>query len=172
MAVPGDSQIAGKIETARLNVFDKDKSITKREELIVQLRRLTLCMILGYILTCGCASSQREKVEIQPPPRNDIAITQDDKKVGTLTGTAVVKGQTFYIFNLAEPFCLQYIPQATNLLQLPPELSRFRDSYTLIKRDSSTYCATGTVVFQLMAETKQLVPLLSQKKINKVMNSK
>ncbi len=138
----------------------------------MQLRRLFEGIVLSCALTLGCASSQHEKVEIQPPPRKDIDITQDNKKVGTLTGTAVINGQTFYIFKLVEPFCMDYAAHNTNSLELPPELSRFRNAYRLIKRDSSTYCATGTVVFQLMAETNQLVPLFSQKKIDWVMSGK
>jgi len=124
------------------------------------------------VLTAGCASPPKESFQIQPPPSNNIDITQDGKKVGNLIGTTVIKAQTYYIFNITEPFCLQYNPQTTNQLQLPPELSQFRDSYSLIKKDASTYCATGNVIFEFMPTTKQLTPVISQKKIDNVMGGK
>ena len=124
------------------------------------------------VLTVSCASTPKEKFQIQPPPRNNIDITQDGKKVGNLIGTTVIKAQTYYIFNITEPFCLQYNSKTTNPLQLPPELSQFRDSYTLIKKDASTYCATGNVIFEFLPATKQLTPLISQKKIDKLMGGK
>jgi hypothetical protein len=124
------------------------------------------------VLTAGCASPPKESFQIQPPPSNNIDITQDGKKVGNLIGTTVIKAQTYYIFNITEPFCLQYNPQTTNQLQLPPELSQFRDSYTLIKKDASTYCATGNLIFEFIPLTKQLTPLISQKKIDKLMGGK
>jgi hypothetical protein len=124
------------------------------------------------VLTAGCASPPKESFQIQPPPSNNIDITQDGKKVGNLIGTTVIKAQTYYIFNITEPFCLQYNPQTTNQLQLPPELSQFRDSHTLIKKDASTYCATGNLIFEFIPLTKQLTPLISQKKIDKLMGGK
>jgi len=125
-----------------------------------------------FVLSLGCASTPKEKVQIQPPPRNNIDITQDGKKVGNLIGTTVIKAQTYYIFNITETFCLQYNPQTTNPLQLPPELSQFRDSYTLIKKDAGTYCATGNIIFEFFPATNQMTPLLSQKKIDKLMGGK
>ena len=131
------------------------------------------CLLsIVFVLTVGCASTPKEKFQIQPPPRNNIDITQDGKKAGNLIGTTVIKTQTYYIFNITEPFCLQYNPQTTNQLQLPPELSQFRDSYTLIKKDASTYCATGNLIFEFIPLTKQLTPLISQKKIDKLMGGK
>jgi hypothetical protein len=132
--------------------------------------RCLLSIVL--VMTTGCASTPKEKFQIQPPPRNNIDITQDGKKVGNLIGTTVIKAQTYYIFNITEPFCLQYSPKTTNTLQLPPELSQFRDSYTLTKKDPVTYCATGNVVFEFIPETKQLTPLIAQKKIDKLMGDK
>jgi len=132
--------------------------------------RCLLSIVL--VMTTGCASAPKEKFQIQPPPRSNIDITQDGKKVGNLIGTTVIKAQTYYIFNITEPFCLQYSPQTTNPLQLPPELSQFQDSYTLIKKDASTYCATGNVIFEFLPATKQLTPLVSQKKIDKLMGDK
>ena len=129
-------------------------------------------LIIVLVLTTGCASPPKENFQIQPPPSNNIDITQDGKKVGNLIGTTVIKAQTYYIFNITEPFCLQYNPQTTNQLQLPPELSQFRDSYTLIKKDASTYCATGNLIFEFIPMTKQLTPLISQKKIDKLMGGK
>ena len=132
--------------------------------------RCLLSIVL--VMSTGCASTPKEKFQIQPPPRNNIDITQDGKKVGNLIGTTVIKAQTYYIFNITEPFCLQYSPKTTNTLQLPPELSQFRDSYTLTKKDPVTYCATGNVVFEFIPETKQLTPLIAQKKIDKLMGDK
>ena len=132
--------------------------------------RCLLSIVL--VLTAGCASPPKENFQIQPPPSNNIDITQDGKKVGNLIGTTVIKAQTYYIFNITEPFCLQYNPQTTNQLQLPPELSQFRDSYTLIKKDASTYCATGNLIFEFIPLTKQLTPLILQKKIDKLMGGK
>ena len=129
-------------------------------------------LIVVLVLAAGCASPPKESFQIQPPPSNNIDITQDGKKVGNLIGTTVIKAQTYYIFNITEPFCLQYNPQTTNQLQLPPELSQFRDSYTLIKKDASTYCATGNLIFEFIPLTKQLTPLISQKKIDKLMGGK
>jgi hypothetical protein len=134
--------------------------------------RCLLLLSIVLVLTAGCASPPKENFQIQPPPSNNIDITQDGKKVGNLIGTTVIKAQTYYIFNITEPFCLQYNPQTTNQLQLPPELSQFRDSYTLIKKDASTYCATGNLIFEFIPLTKQLTPLISQKKIDKLMGDK
>ena len=132
--------------------------------------RCLLSIVL--VLTSGCASPPKDNFQIQPPPSNNIDITQDGKKVGNLIGTTVIKAQTYYVFNITEPFCLQYNPQTTNQLQLPPELSQFRDSYTLIKKDASTYCATGNLIFEFIPLTKQLTPLILQKKIDKLMGGK
>jgi hypothetical protein len=129
-------------------------------------------LYIVFVILAGCASTPKEKFQIQPPPRNNIDITQDGKKVGNLTGTTVIKGQTYYIFNISEPFCMQYNPKITKPLQLPPELPQFRDSYTLTKKDANTYCATGNVVFQFIPETKQLSPLIAQKKIDQLMGGK
>ena len=134
--------------------------------------RCLLLLSIVLVLTAGCASPPKENFQIQPPPSNNIDITQDGKKVGNLIGTTVIKAQTYYIFNITEPFCLQYNPQTTNQLQLPPELSQFRDSYTLIKKDASTYCATGNLIFEFIPLTKQLTPLIPQKKIDKLMGGK
>ena len=134
--------------------------------------RCLLLLSIVLVLTAGCASPPKENFQIQPPPSNNIDITQDGKKVGNLIGTTVIKAQTYYIFNITEPFCLQYNPQTTNQLQLPPELSQFRDSYTLIKKDASTYCATGNLIFEFIPLTKQLTPLILQKKIDKLMGGK
>jgi hypothetical protein len=125
-----------------------------------------------FVLSLGCASTPKHNFQIQPPPRNNIDITQDGKKVGNLIGTTVIKAQTYYIFNISEPFCMQHNPTIANPLQLPPELSQFRDSYTLIKKDASTYCATGNIIFEFLPATKQLTPLISQKKIDKLMGGK
>ena len=129
-------------------------------------------LIIVLVLTTGCASPPKENFQIQPPPSNNIDITQDGKKVGNLIGTTVIKAQTYYIFNITEPFCLQYSANKSNVSQLPPELSQFRDSYTLIKKDASTYCATGNLIFEFIPLTKQLTPLILQKKIDKLMGGK
>ena len=133
---------------------------------------LRCLLIVVLVLSGGCASTPKENFQIQPPPGNNIDLTQDGKKVGSLIGTTVIKAQTYYIFSITEPFCLQYSSKTANPLQLPPELSQFRDSYTLIKKDASTYCATGNVIFEFMPTTKQLTPVISQKKIDKVMGEK
>ena len=133
---------------------------------------LRCLLIIMFILNAGCASTPKENFQIDPPPGNNIDITQDGKKVGNLIGTKVIKLQTYYIFNISEPFCLQYSPNTTNTLQLPSELFPFRDSYTLMKRDPATYCATGKIVFAFIPTTKQLTPLISQKKIDKLMGGK
>jgi hypothetical protein len=132
--------------------------------------RCLLSIVL--VLTASCASTPKENIQIQPPPRDNIDITQDGKKVGNLIGTTVIKAQTYYIFNITAPFCLQYSPKTSNPSQLPPALSQFRDSYTLIKKDASTYCATGNLIFEFIPLTKQLTPLISQKKIDKLMGGK
>ena len=132
--------------------------------------RCLLSIVL--VLTASCASTPKENIQIQPPPRDNIDITQDSKKVGNLIGTTTIKAQTYYIFNITEPFCLQYSANKSNVSQLPPELSQFRDSYTLIKKDASTYCATGNLIFEFIPLTKQLTPLISQKKIDKLMGGK
>ena len=132
--------------------------------------RCLLSVVL--VLAAGCASPPKENFQIQPPPRDNIDITQDSKKVGNLIGTTTIKAQTYYIFNITEPFCLQYSANKSNVSQLPPELSQFRDSYTLIKKDASTYCATGNLIFEFIPLTKQLTPLISQKKIDKLMGGK
>jgi hypothetical protein len=131
------------------------------------------CLLsIVFVLSSGCANTPKEKLQIQPPPRNNIDITQDSKKVGNLIGTTVIKTQSYYIFNITEPFCLQYSHKTSNPSQLPPELSQFRDSYTLIKKDASTYCATGNLIFEFVPLTKQLTPLIAQKKIDKLMGGK
>jgi hypothetical protein len=124
------------------------------------------------VLSGGCASTAKESFQIQPPPGNNINLTQDGKTVGSLIGTTVIKAQTYYIFSITEPFCLQYSPKTANPLQLPPALSQFRDSYTITRKDDRTYCATGNVIFEFMPTTKKLTPVILQKKIDKVMSEK
>ena len=89
--------------------------------------------IIALLLALGCASPVKENIRIQPPPVNNSGLTQDGKKVGTLTGTTDIKGTTYYIFNVTEPFCFKYAPQIKRP-ELPQELNQFRDSYNLVKK--------------------------------------
>ena len=128
--------------------------------------------ISAIFVAAGCAGSPKENIQIQPPPKNDIGITQDSKRVGSLIGTTVIRGNTYYIFNLTEPFCFQYNANATNNPRLPVELNQFRDTHRLFKKDTGTFCATGNIVFVLIPETKQMYPLITREEIDKLMRGK
>jgi hypothetical protein len=126
--------------------------------------------ILSLLLfqTIGCASPVKENIRIQPPPANNIELLEDGKKIGSLTGTTDIKGTTYYIFNVTEPFCFKYAPQIKRP-ELPQELNQFRDSYNLVKKDAGTFCATGNIIFLFNPQTKTIDYLIPQNKIDRVM---
>jgi len=124
--------------------------------------------IIALLLALGCASPVKENIRIQPPPANNTELLEDGKKVGTLTGTTDIKGTTYYIFNVTEPFCFKYAPQMKQP-ELPQELNQFRDSYNLVKKDAGTFCATGNIIFLLNPQTKTIDYIIPQNKIDQVM---
>ena len=124
--------------------------------------------IIALLLASGCSQSVKENVRIQPPLVKNAGLAQDGKNSGTLIGTADVRGSTYYIFNVTEPFCFTYTPQREQP-ELPQELSQFSDSYTLVKKDAGTFCATGNIIFVLTPQTKTLDYLIPRKKIDRVM---
>jgi hypothetical protein len=134
-------------------------------------KKLSLFMyllIISLLLASGCSQSVKENVRIQPPLVKNAGLAQDGKNSGTLIGTADVRGSTYYIFNVTEPFCFTYTPQRQQP-ELPQELSQFSDSYTLVKKDAGTFCATGNIIFVLIPQTKTLDYLIPRKKIDRVM---
>ena len=133
-----------------------------------QLSISTYLSIIALLLASGCAQPVKENIRIQPPPANNIELPQNGKKAGTLVGTADVRGNTYYIFNVTEPFCFTYTPQKQQP-ELPQELNQFSDSYTLVKKDAGTFCATGKIIFVLTPQTKTLDYLIPRKKIDRVM---
>jgi hypothetical protein len=133
-----------------------------------QLSVFTCLSIIALLLASGCSQPVKENIRIQPPPVNNAGLTQAGKKAGTLIGTADVRGSTYYIFNVTEPFCFTYTPQKQQP-ELPQELNQFSDSYTLVKKDAGTFCATGKIIFVLIPQTKTLDYLISRKKIDRVM---
>jgi|GEM_PF-1489919 len=133
-----------------------------------QLSVFTCLSIIALLFASGCSQPVKENIRIQPPPVNNIELPQNGKKAGTLIGTADVRGRTYYIFNVTEPFCFTYTPQKQRP-ELPQELNQFNDSYTLMKKDAGTFCATGKIVFVLTPQTKTLEYLITQEKIDRVM---
>jgi hypothetical protein len=133
-----------------------------------QLSVFTCLSIIALLLASGCSQPVKENIRIQPPPANNIELPQNGKKAGTLIGTADLRGNTYYIFNVTEPFCFTYTPQVPRP-ELPQELNQFSDSYTLVKKDAGTFCATGNIIFVLTPQTKTLEYLIPQKKIDRVM---
>jgi hypothetical protein len=133
-----------------------------------QLSVFTCLLIIALLLASGCSQPVKENVRIQPPLANNARLTQGGKNVGTLIGTADVRGSTYYIFNVTEPFCFTYTPQKQQP-ELPQELQQFSASYTLMKKDAGTFCATGKIIFVLTPQTKSLDYLIPQKKIDRVM---
>jgi len=134
-------------------------------------KKLSLFMylsIIALLLASGCSQSVKENVRIQPPLVKNAGLAQDGKNSGTLIGTADVRGSTYYIFNVTEPFCFTYTPQKQQP-ELPQELNQFSDSYTLVKKDAGTFCATGKIIFVLTPQTKTLDYLIPRKKIDRVM---
>jgi hypothetical protein len=129
---------------------------------------ITCLTVIVLLLAAGCAPSVKENVRIQPPLVNNAGLTQDGRKVGMLIGTADIKGITYYIFNVTEPFCFTYAPHI-HRPELPQELNQFSDSYALTKKDAKTFCASGNIIFALSPQTKTLDYLIPQKKIDRVM---
>jgi hypothetical protein len=129
---------------------------------------ITCLTILVLLLGAGCTPAVKENVRIQPPPVNNAGLTQNGRKAGSLIGTADIKGSTYYIFNVTEPFCFTYTPQIQRP-ELPQELNQFSDSYTLTKKDATTFCASGNIIFVLNPQTKTIDYLIPQKKIDRVM---
>jgi hypothetical protein len=133
-----------------------------------QFSVITCLTILVLLLGAGCTPAVKENVRIQPPPVNNAGLTQNGRKAGSLIGTADIKGSTYYIFNVTEPFCFTYTPQIQRP-ELPQELNQFSDSYALTKKDAATFCASGNIIFVLNPQTKTIDYLIPQKKIDRVM---